>query len=133
MKTSIKPRAATLEDHHTALLKMKSAVLLNLGIKFDTIASMGRINEEDQAQYSNDEYLQLRLNALEYRKLRQLEAALDRLHNGDYGSCLGCEESIPPRRLEIIPWARYCVHCQDLIANAETEEEAPSPLSATFA
>jgi len=30
----------------------------------------------------------------------------------DYGLCESCEESIPPKRLEIMPWASLCVKCQ---------------------
>jgi RNA polymerase-binding transcription factor DksA len=57
-------------------------------MKFDTIARMGRIAEEDQAMLSHDEFISLRRNSLEYEKLRQVEAALDRIASGDYGVCL---------------------------------------------
>jgi len=131
MRVSTKPAPAP--DYQGALLKVKSEVMSNLGMKFDTIASMGRINEEDQAQMSHDEFLQLRLNAIEYSKLRQLDEALHRLSEGDYGICLACEEPIPPRRLQVIPWAKYCVHCQDLVGNTESQEEDPSAIFAHFA
>jgi DnaK suppressor protein len=48
----------------------------------------------------------------EFQLLRQVEAARDRLRNGSFGSCLSCEEEIPPKRLSAIPWAAYCVPCQ---------------------
>ena len=43
-----------------------------------------------------------------------VEEALDRLQSGDFGVCLSCEEAIAPKRLSAIPWARYCVTCQEL-------------------
>ena len=133
MKISTKPLTEPFPDYLAALLKMKSEVMSNLGIKFDTIASMGRVNEEDQAQLSHDEFLQLRLNSLEYNKLRQLNEALARLNDGEYGVCPACEGPIPARRLEIIPWARYCVHCQEQIGNADVHEEAATSIFAHFA
>ena len=133
MKISTKPKTTPVPDYQAALLKMKSEVMSNLGNKFDTIASMGRVNEEDQAQLSHDEFLQLRLNSLEYNKLRQLNEALVRLSDGEYGVCLACDELIPARRLEIIPWARYCVHCQEQIGNSDVHEEDPASIFAYFA
>ena len=119
-------------DYRTALLKIKSEAMANLGVKFDTIASMGRVNEEDQAQLSQDEFLQLRLNSIDYNKLRQVDAALVRLKDSEYGVCLACEESIPARRLQVIPWAKYCVKCQDRIGNGDVSDEDPAKLFAHF-
>ena len=133
MKTSTKTRAVAVPDYRAALLKMKSEATANLGVKFDTIASLGRVNEEDQAQLSHDEFLKLRLNSLDYDKLRQVDAALERLDDGEYGICLGCEEKIPARRLQVIPWARYCVGCQEQIGNGDQADEDPSRLFAHFA
>ncbi len=120
-------------DYKAALLEMKSEVMANLGIKFDTIASFGRVNEEDQAQISHDEFLQLRLNSLEYSKLRLVDAALARLSEGEYGICQGCDEPIHPRRLEVIPYAKYCVKCQDRMGQLEAQEDDPAAMFAHFA
>jgi DnaK suppressor protein len=95
------------------LLQKREQVMAGLGIKFDTIAKMGRVAEEDQAQMSHDEFVSLHLNSLDYVQLRLIEEALDRIHSGDYGTCLACEEQIPAKRLNALPWARYCVSCQE--------------------
>lgn len=133
MKTSTKPKAVAAPDYRAALLRTKSEVMANLGVKFDTVASMGRVNEEDQAQFSHDEFLQLRLNSLDFDKLRQVDAALGRLGEGDYGVCLACEERMPDRRLQAIPWAKYCVGCQERIGNGVSHDEDPASLFAHFA
>jgi RNA polymerase-binding transcription factor len=44
---------------------------------------------------------------------RQLRSALDRIKDGSYGFCLECEEEIPAKRLQAIPWAELCVRCQE--------------------
>jgi DnaK suppressor protein len=95
------------------LLEKRGSVLSGLGMKFDTRARMGRIAEDDQAQISHDEFVSLRMNGLDYRQLRMVEEALDRLESGDYGVCLSCDEPIAEKRLQALPWARYCVKCQE--------------------
>lgn len=44
---------------------------------------------------------------------RAITRALKRIEEGGYGVCLECEQKIPPKRLEAIPWAVYCVACQE--------------------
>ena len=100
-------------NYREQLMPARSDLLSSLGMKVETIASMGRVSEEDQAQASHEEFISLRLNGLDYEKLRMVEEALDRIESGEYGACLSCEEAITPRRLKAVPWARYCVQCQD--------------------
>ncbi len=105
--------------YRKVLLEKRQQVMAGLGIKFDTLAKMGRVAEEDQAQLSHDEFISLRLNSLDYVQLRMIEEALDRIEAGDYGVCLGCEEPIPAKRLQAVPWAKYCVHCQQNLSNVQ--------------
>ena len=42
----------------------------------------------------------------------QIEEALERIADGAYGTCAGCGKPIEPGRLEIIPYAIYCINCQ---------------------
>jgi DnaK suppressor protein len=112
------------QAYKESLLKKREAVLSGLGTKFDTLARMGRLAEEDQAQMSQDEFVSLHLNSLDYVQLRLVEEALDRLRAGDYGICLSCEEPIPAKRLQALPWARCCVTCQDLAASDMNQEWA---------
>ena len=101
------------EPYRQQLLQKRSDVLATLGVKFDTLASMGRVAEEDQAQITHDEFVSLHLNSIDYLQLRLVDEALDRLNSGDYGICQSCEDPIPPKRLRALPWARYCISCQE--------------------
>jgi len=47
--------------------------------------------------------------------LRSVQAALDRVEDEIYGVCLRCEEPIAENRLKAIPWASYCVNCQEAV------------------
>ena len=50
----------------------------------------------------------------EAKNLAQIDAAFKRIDRGDFGTCLDCEEAIAPKRLAALPWAVYCLHCQEL-------------------
>lgn len=71
------------------------------------------VPDEDQPQFLQHEAVSVGLNSLGYTQLRLIQEALDRLAAGDYGVCLECEQPIPRRRLDAVPWARYCVPCQE--------------------
>jgi DnaK suppressor protein len=49
----------------------------------------------------------------ERRTLHEIESALMRMQNGEYGMCDNCGIAIPRARLDALPWARKCVHCAD--------------------
>jgi DnaK suppressor protein len=46
-------------------------------------------------------------------RYRLIDQALERIEDGEYGVCQECEEKISAKRLQAIPWAAYCVSCQD--------------------
>jgi DnaK suppressor protein len=104
------PRATTARDSNAAyrrmLLDKREQVMAGLGVRFDTLARMGRVAEDDQPQITQDECVSLHLNSLDYLQLRLVEEALDRLDAGDYGICLACEEPIAPKRLKAVSWER---------------------------
>lgn len=52
------------------------------------------------------------LLALEREQLTQIEQALERLDGGTYGTCVDCGETIAPGRLEVLPYAAFCIGCQ---------------------
>jgi len=62
----------------------------------------------------------------DYQLLRQVEAALGRMREGNFGVCLRCEEEIAHKRLQVVPWAAYCVSCQE---KAEEDETAAPELA----
>ena len=125
MKKTKAPETTTRTSVYRKMLNEKRKnVMIGLGMKFDTLAKMGRVAEEDQAQLSHDEFISLRLNSLDYVQLKLIEEALDRIQAGDYGICLSCEEPIPAKRLQALPWAKYCVTCQQSLANLQDDAGA---------
>jgi RNA polymerase-binding protein DksA len=41
--------------------------------------------------------------------LSAIDAALERIENGTYGTCTACGREIAPERLEAHPWASLCI------------------------
>jgi DnaK suppressor protein len=68
---------------------------------------MSLARETDLAQKSRDRVL-----------LNSVDAALKRISEGTFGQCLNCEQEINAKRLEAIPWVRYCITCQELMDGA---------------
>lgn len=53
--------------------------------------------------------------------LIQVERSLEAMDDGTYGECGRCENPIAIRRLQSIPWAAYCVRCQEAIEAAQED------------
>jgi DnaK suppressor protein len=47
------------------------------------------------------------------KRLQLVNEALERLREGAFGACVTCGEELNPKRLEAVPWACYCIHCQE--------------------
>jgi len=83
-------------------------------------------DEGDLSQQSHEEWIFLNRNTLDIALLRQVQDALRRIEAGSYGICHECEEPISPKRLAAVPWAKYCVSCQERIASGALEEHDDS-------
>jgi DnaK suppressor protein len=53
--------------------------------------------------------------------LQMVEGALDRIRQGSFGQCISCGEDINPKRLEAVPWTRYCIECQEKLEKGQLE------------
>ena len=73
-------------------------------------------DEGDLSQQSHEEWIFLNRNLLDMKLLREVQDALRRIAQGTYGTCYECEEPISAKRLDAVPWARFCVACQEKIA-----------------
>lgn len=68
------------------------------------------------ADVSSDNYEQeFTLELMENKgdALKKISVALDKIKDGTYGICESCQKRIKKSRLEAIPYARYCISCQE--------------------
>ena len=78
----------------------------------------------DRANNSYNRELMFSLSDSERLLLLQIEDALRRMDLGTYGRCTNCGNPIHPLRLEAVPWARFCIDCQELAEKGLLEAEA---------
>lgn len=108
------------------LLSMKQQTLQEIkrSIKSGSEATIG---EEptgdiyDQASSERDRELGLLLNDREREKLHNIDEALLRIAEGDYGICEECDEDIPMGRLKVLPFTRHCVRCKSDIEKFQAQ------------
>jgi len=67
----------------------------------------------DLAGQSHEEWIFLNQNAQNISLLRQVEGALLRIKDGTFGTCAECEKPISQKRLDAVPWAKFCISCQE--------------------
>jgi DnaK suppressor protein len=66
-----------------------------------------------------------------FNRAQSIKLALERIEDGTYGTCQMCDCEISPKRLGAVPWASYCVRCQE-IADKEKQEPEDSRLQALW-
>jgi DnaK suppressor protein len=76
----------------------------------------------DAALDAAQDELSSQLAEVESRELANIETALERMREGNYGCCEMCEEGIPLARLQALPYATFCIKCQ---RKAERNGTAP--------
>jgi DnaK suppressor protein len=68
----------------------------------------------DRANNAISRELMFSLSDGERQLLLQVEEALARMESGVYGRCVHCGQPIAAPRLDALPWAKYCIDCQEL-------------------
>ena len=59
----------------------------------------------------------------ERQLLQMVEVALARIREGVFGECINCGNEINAKRLEAVPWTRYCIACQEKLEQGLLEEQ----------
>ena len=72
-------------------------------------------DEVDEIQANERREIGFATRELLVERVNKLTAALDRLNDGEYGTCTECGEQIAPARLRVIPEVQTCVRCQDML------------------
>jgi len=77
----------------------------------------------DLAVRNYSKNVMLAVSENESRQLALVDEALLRVEDDEYGICQNCEQQIHPKRLAAIPWARYCLTCQELVEQGLLDDE----------
>jgi DnaK suppressor protein len=131
MKTVVKDMnkagAKTKLDHYRKALNRKAEDLRRSMSAQNAAQIVSRLDvpsdEGDLSQQSHEEWIFLNRNTLDLKLLREVEDALRRVEGSTYGICAECAEPISPKRLEAVPWAKFCVRCQELIGSGAVADD----------
>ena len=117
--------AATELNEFRAVLLRKEAELARVLRSRDGIAIEKSADQMDEIQYASERDLAIRNVDRESNLLRQVKAALRRIQEGSFGTCIECESAISPKRLSAVPSAPRCIECQDA-ADRDRDERTES-------
>ena len=121
-------------EKYKAMLLAKQADLSRGLYSREDIAIQKTPDALDEVQLAGERELAIRNLDRESSLLRNVRAALARMADGSYGTCLHCEEEIKPKRLDAVPWAAYCIRCQEAADRNEFKPaETPDELLANAA
>ena len=110
-------------NKYKAVLEAKQAEL-SAGLRNrDDIAIEKTPDAIDEVQLAGERELAIRNLDRESNLLRNVKGALVRIADGSYGVCMHCEEDIKIKRLDAVPWTKYCIKCQEAADRHEFETE----------
>jgi RNA polymerase-binding protein DksA len=106
-------------------------ILRQLGGKVERMEEMVLLSDQSASSDESEEFgsegymrdFQLGLIENEDEILQNVQEALNRLDAGTFGTCESCEALIPERRLQVVPYARFCVKCQSQAEDGQLEDE----------
>ena len=102
------------EKHRQLLDEVGKTALYGKDQEDDSIKDLG-----DQANMAYTREFFFELGNGDRRLLRDVVSALQKIDEGSFGTCERCGEAISDKRLEALPFARYCIACQRTV---EAEE-----------
>ena len=111
-------------EKYQKMLEAKQAELSIGLLNREDIAIEKSADALDEVQLAGERELAIRNLDRESNLLRNVRGALKRIADGSYGSCMHCEEDIKPKRLEAVPWTKYCIRCQEAADRHEFESDS---------
>ena len=107
-------RINTLKHFQSLLEKIRTEIVgdvekAHYKINGNETEQMADISDDAARSYGRK--LQGDLEEHEWVKLKQVEAALKKVGDGEYGICEQCEQEILETRLEIMPYTEFCIQC----------------------
>jgi DnaK suppressor protein len=105
------------------ILLEKQAELERFVRNRDGIAIEKAADAIDEVQHATERELAIRNLDRETILLRNVRGALRRIDDGSYGVCMHCDEEINLKRMNAVPWAPYCIQCQEEADRQRAEGE----------
>ncbi len=98
-----------------SILEAKQAVLSGSLCSREEIAIEKAPDTLDAIQLAGEREVAVRNLDRDSNMLRQIGQSLARIADGSYGICQRCEDEISLKRIQALPWAVYCISCQEKV------------------
>jgi DnaK suppressor protein len=93
---------------------------LDKGLTDDRLLRVDQMIESgDQAAIGVTKDIEIQVMEIKNRTLQAIDGALERIKRGRYGLCEECGDQIEPARLDVVPFALYCLNCQKQLEREE--------------
>jgi len=113
-------------DRFRAILTARVAELERVTRNRDAITVERSADELEEIQAASQRALAVCNLDREFNQLRNARAALRRIEEGSFGKCQECDQDIHSKRLAAVPWATFCIRCQEAVDRNFEEIQAPS-------
>ena len=118
-----KLKAKEAKEIKTRLLAERELLIRKLNGNDLSIDESETPDPVDLAVRNYSKNVMLAVSENESRKLALIDEALQRVEDKEYGECQNCGNPVNQKRLSAIPWARYCLACQELVEQGQLDEE----------
>jgi len=113
----------------TVLIKRRARLLSALKTRKNEKGDARHGDDIDQAESAYEQEMSYIFRGRESDEIKAIDEALDRIERGLYGICEMCGEMIGMKRLEAMPFVKYCVNCQEKIERKKELEEVATASS----
>jgi DnaK suppressor protein len=107
-----------LEDRQAELRRMVSSRQQDGRNQGEDIAQ----DIADKAASSYNKEFLFTQSTNERQMLGMVDSALSRIREGSFGECISCGNEINAKRLDAVPWTRYCIECQEKLEKGQLEQ-----------
>lgn len=100
------------------LLSRKEQIVKNIfGVnsELSELSDLELNDEGDHASVNNNSMVESAIVSQQQCELKEIEVALGKIANGEYGVCEMCEDNIGFQRLKVKPHAIYCIDCREIV------------------
>jgi DnaK suppressor protein len=128
-------RKDAIKNLRDVLIKRRDALRKALAGDLSLLKELREQSSGDVVDFALDsaqDEISSQLAEVESRELGNIDIALERIREGTYGACEGCETSIPLARLQALPYATCCIDCQRELEKQGVDTSGPVDWSAVF-
>jgi len=115
-------QASELNYFKEILESRKEQILDNINSVNDELNALSDLqlsDEGDHASVNNNSMVESAIVQQQQKELQEIEKALDKIANGEYGICEMCEDEIGFQRLKVKPHAIYCIDCREIVEKSK--------------